>query len=214
MPLTSVAASRRGPGNLEDAGSRPHLGGSEPVIHAERRDRTMTTHGPAWDAAALAHRTALAAYVARAGRLTSARWSAPRAPGKWSPAEVSEHLALSYEVGLAELRGGPALSVRTSFWQRAVLRWFVMPKLLAGGALTRPVKAPMELRHPVAGEQVATLARLEQLAATLERELDTAAARGPVRFTHPYFGALDAVQVLGFCAFHARHHEAQVAEGE
>ena len=173
----------------------------------------MTSHGATWDAAAREHRTALAAYVARAGRLTNERWGAPRAPGKWSPAEISEHLALTYEVGLTELRGGPSPEIRTSFWQRLVLRWFVMPKLLTGGALTRPVKAPREVRHPVAGEQVATLARLEELAATLERELDTAAARGPVRFTHPYFGALDAVQVLGFCAFHARHHEAQVAEG-
>ena len=174
----------------------------------------MTSHGAEWDAAAREHRTALAAYVARAGRLTSEGWRAPRAPGKWSPAEISEHLALAYDAGLKELRGGPGLAVRTNFWQRLVLRWFVMPKLLAGGALTRPVKAPREIRHPVAGEQVPTLARLERLGETLERELEIASARGPVRFTHPYFGALNAVQTLKFCAFHARHHEAQVAEGE
>lgn len=174
----------------------------------------MNSHGVAWDAAAREHRAALAAYVARAGRLTSERWRVPRAPGKWSPAEISEHLALSYEAGLRELRGGPPLAIRTNFWERLVLRRFVMPKLLAGGALTRPVKAPREIRHPVAGEQVATLARLAQLGETLERELDSGSSRGPVRFTHPYFGALDAVQTLKFCAFHARHHEAQVAEGE
>ena len=174
----------------------------------------MTSRGAAWDAAARQHRAALASYVTRAGRLTSERWRAPRAPGKWSPAEISEHLALAYEVGLTELRGGPSAEIRTGFWQRLVLRWLVMPKLLAGGTLTRAVQAPREIRHPVAGDQVATLVRLERLAETLERELDSAAARGPVRFTHPYFGALGAVQALGFLAFHARHHEAQVAQAE
>ena len=174
----------------------------------------MTSHGAAWDAAAGQHRTAIASYLARARRLTSERWVVPRAPGKWSPAEISEHLALTYELGLGELRGGPSAEIRTSFWMRLVLRWFVMPKLLAGGTLTRAVTAPREIRNPVAGEQAATLARLEQLAGVLEGELDVAATRGPLRFTHPYFGALSAVQALGFLAFHARHHEAQVAQGE
>ena len=174
----------------------------------------MTTQQAGWDAAAGAHRTALASYLDRASRLTSERWRAPRAPGQWSPAEISEHLALTYEVGLRELRGGPSAKILTGYWQRLALRWFVMPKLLAGGRLTRRVKAPKEVRHPVAGEQVATLARLRELAETLERELESAAARGAVRFTHPYFGALDAVQTLRFCAFHAAHHEAQVAEGD
>lgn len=174
----------------------------------------MTSHGAAWDAAAGAHRAALASYVARAARLTSDRWGAPRAPGKWSPAEISEHLALAYEMGLGELRGGPPPAIRTSYWQRLVLRWFVMPKLLAGGSLTRPVRAPREIRHPVAGDQVATLARLQEVAEALERELESASARGRVRFTHPYFGRMGAVEALGFCAFHARHHEAQVAAGE
>lgn len=174
----------------------------------------MTSHGTAWDTAAGEHRTALASYIARAGRLTSERWSAPRAPGKWSPAEISEHLALAYEAGLTELRGGPSLETRMGFWQRLVLRTFVLPKLLAGGALTRPVKAPREIRFPVAGAQAATLARLQEVADSLERELESASSREQVRFSHPYFGSLTAPQALGFCAFHARHHEAQIATAE
>src|SRR5262249_38301778 len=57
------------------------------------------------------HHEAVEAFLTTAGSVPAERWSQPRAPGKWSPGQVTEHLALAYEVNRKALDGtapGPA----------------------------------------------------------------------------------------------------------
>jgi hypothetical protein len=57
------------------------------------------TSRPTLEATAADHRDAIASAV-RAVRSVDARlWQAPSASGKWSPAEIAEHLCLSYAGG-------------------------------------------------------------------------------------------------------------------
>ena len=58
--------------------------------------------------AALAEaRTAVAQLVAAAER-SAAKWTVPRAPGKWSPSQLTEHIALSLEESAHVVSGTPS----------------------------------------------------------------------------------------------------------
>ncbi|HET6763224.1 MAG TPA: DinB family protein, partial [Longimicrobiaceae bacterium] len=78
---------------------------------------------PRWDAARDEHRVALAAYLDAAERMPQAAWTQPWSPGKWTPAQITEHLALAYEAGVTEIRGGPAMQLKMTPARRAVFRW-------------------------------------------------------------------------------------------
>ncbi len=54
-----------------------------------------------------ANREAVRGLVA-AGERSGARWSVPRAEGKWSPAQVTEHVALSLEESANLVAGRPS----------------------------------------------------------------------------------------------------------
>ena len=43
------------------------------------------------------NRRAVGAFVDAARAVSPAQWTTPRAPGKWSPGLVTEHVALTYE---------------------------------------------------------------------------------------------------------------------
>ena len=57
-----------------------------------------------WSTACAAHRESVERFVSEAERVAALRWSAEPAPGKWPPAQIAEHLSLTYERLLAELR--------------------------------------------------------------------------------------------------------------
>ncbi len=142
-----------------------------------------------------------------------ATWTTPRQPGKWSAAEIAEHLILSYEVGLRELDGGAGLALALSWWKRAALRWTVLPRILAG-RFPRGAPAPREVRPR--GAAVTPAVAVERLRAVADRfaaRLQEEHAVRPVRLTHAYFGRLAAPEILKLLAVHARHHRAQLPTG-
>jgi uncharacterized damage-inducible protein DinB len=51
------------------------------------------------------HRQAVQALLAAAREVPEARWTRPRAEGKWSPGQIAEHLALAYESAREVLHG-------------------------------------------------------------------------------------------------------------
>ena len=57
------------------------------------------------------HRAAIEAFARTAESVDPAVWNLPRAEGKWTPAQVVQHLILSYEAGLRELDGGAGMTV-------------------------------------------------------------------------------------------------------
>jgi hypothetical protein len=167
--------------------------------------------GPAWDAAARAHREAVESFLALAARIDDERWTRPMGPGKWSPAQVAEHLVLAFEAMLRELAGDGGMRPLGSRWRRALLRWTLLPHILFHRSLPIRARAPRELRPaPVAGERPVVLARLGGLAGQFEREVAAAAGRGHPGLTHPYFGRIGPLRALRFSAVHIEHHHRQV----
>jgi hypothetical protein len=163
-----------------------------------------------WQAALDEHRVALAGFADAAQRVPAAAWKAPRAPGKWSPAQVAEHLVLAYEALLGELHGGPAMKPRARPWQQNVLRWIVLPHILFHRSIPR-AGSPREMRPGETGpDRAPVLHRLAERADELQRELDRARRAGAGHLTHPYFGRVPPVKALRFCAVHVEHHTRQL----
>jgi DinB superfamily len=164
------------------------------------------------------HRRAVEACVAALGDVPRDRWTSSPAPGKWSPGEIAEHLAISYEPPLSELAGGPGLAVRAPWWRRRLLRWKFLPVVLRGG-FPRGAPAPREIRpRRVAADAGEAARALSENAERFLTSLAQARAVRRVRLTHADFGKLDPTQIVRLLTAHANHHRKQlpgkIAEGE
>lgn len=131
-------------------------------------------------------------------------------PGRWSIAQVVEHLVLAEEATVRGLHSPRPVPDR-GLAAVATLR-FAMVKAALGSRLVK-VRAPSRALHP---EGVATLDALErrwlEAGAGLEaflRDLPPP-RRGERLFRHPVTGWLSLHQMLDFLAFHVRHHLRQV----
>ena len=156
------------------------------------------------------HRAAVAECVAAVAAVPADAWTQPLGPGKWSPAEVAEHLAISYEPPLSELSGGPGFAVRVPWWKRRALRWGMLPEILNGGFPAR-APAPLEIRPRQTAPSPEEASR--RLAANAERFLESLAqarAVRRVRLTHAYFGKLRPAQTVMLLTSHALHHRRQL----
>lgn len=164
-----------------------------------------------WDEEIAAHRRALDELVAAAAAVPAARWNAAPAPGKWSPAQVAEHVRITYGVVLAEIGGGQGMRLRTSWLRRTLLRRLVMPWMLRNRRFPKGAPAVREIR-PGDGpfDQAEVLAGLR---AEGERFLAAVAALELGRFagiTHPFFGRMEPVAGLKLLTLHTQHHQAQL----
>lgn len=149
--------------------------------------------------------------MARAGSLPESFWIEPRAPGKWSPAELTQHLILTYEALVAQLSGGPGIRVRVKGMRLLALRLFVLPRFLKHGVIPQGIRAPKEIA-PSGGDpdRAAAIARLEAGCRAFEEALAAGAAQGNGRITHPFFGRLSLAQGVRFAEVHLRHHTTQL----
>lgn len=156
------------------------------------------------------HRGALDDFVAIAEAIAPADWSSPVQETKWSPAEITEHLRLSYVAVRAELAGKGGLRIRTRWWQQRLFRLLYLPGILNRGRFPRGVPAIREIR-PTSGpfERQQLLAAFREEG---ERFLDAAgsAAAGGATISHPFLGSLSLVEGIRFMTRHVRHHQAQI----
>ena len=158
------------------------------------------------------HADAASDFASAAEAIPADRWLTPRAEGKWSPAQVVEHINLAYDVLLGELGGKPGMKIRTKFWQRLMLRIVYLPRLMRGGTFPEGIRAPRELRDPPANpDQRAAIAAFRDRAIRFSSEAaDAIAKRRKVRLTHPYFGTSPLADGVLFCARHVQHHRKQL----
>ncbi|HVG45057.1 MAG TPA: DinB family protein, partial [Longimicrobium sp.] len=141
---------------------------------------------PRWDDAADEHRAALAAFLDTAEQLRDDAWNAPWAPGKWTRAQVAEHLALTYEIAIRELTTGQGLRVKVTGVRQRLLRWVLMPHILFHRSLPVRVVAPREVRPPeVTVSRAALLRRLRELGVRWEMEMERAIGVGRGGLMHP-----------------------------
>lgn len=158
------------------------------------------------------HARAIGEYRIAAGALGHAVWMAPIAPGKWSPAEVTAHVAEAYRVLIAELGGANGMRLRGSMVQRLLLRHTVLPRLLSGKPFPPGVPAPRETRPTeIISDPALAVTNLVERAEQFARDLTTRAAMQTVRLTHAYLGRLSPRQGLMLSTVHTRHHAQQLA---
>ena len=124
-----------------------------------------------------AHHQAVEAFLTAARAVPAARWSQPRAAGKWSPGQVAEHLALAYEVNRGVLHGR-APGAAAPRLLRPLIRKFGLNPVLRRGRFIPGSKSPEVFRPGASPAAPAVL--LERLRAAADAfERDAAATRAP-----------------------------------
>lgn len=159
------------------------------------------------------HQQALAELEATAEAIPEAYWEAPRAPGKWSPAQIVEHVRLTCRTIQSELEGRGGMRVRTGWVRQRVLRLLLVPRILRTRTFPEGAPAVRELR-PQADlrlERGQTLDALREQAASLVAAM-AAADPAKMTVTHPFFGRLDPLRGLELATVHVQHHRAQLLE--
>lgn len=149
-----------------------------------------------------AHREAVDAFLAAAGAVPSAQWSQPRAPGKWSPGQIAEHLALAYEVNRGVLLGTAQVVAAPRLLGPLIRRFLLGPVLRRGGFIPGS-KSPSA--SPAA--PAVLLARLRAAVASFEAD---AGAAGLITLDHPFFGRLPMVDFVRLQEIHTQHHRGQL----
>src|SRR5262245_42313616 len=90
------------------------------------------------DDAVQLNQAAVADYLATVRRAPSAIWAEPRAPGKWSLAQLTEHLAITYEFSNAVIAESPKVSGWTPPpFIRPVLRALIRLTVLRTGTFVK-----------------------------------------------------------------------------
>jgi hypothetical protein len=163
---------------------------------------------PEMDAGLRAHRAALDAFLRHAEALSPRQWETPRAPGKWSPAQETAHLALAYAAFATAVRGGPPLTLRLPEARALALQRTVLPGILGGKGFPTGAQAPAEsMPSECPGSQDVVLPQLRAAGNTFAEALGEAWRAAPdSRVVHPYLGPLLLPDLLGLLTAHARHH--------
>ncbi len=143
-----------------------------------------------------------------AGERSESVWTTPRAPGKWSPQQVVEHVALSLEESGNVVAGVPSkfpsLPRLARPLVRLVFRWILKRQAFPKGKTPKPF-------DPAAGPATPAEARvrLKGAEATFDQECRTCATdRSDVEST--VFGTIPLEDYVKFQALHVRHHIKQM----
>jgi hypothetical protein len=147
--------------------------------------------------------------VIRTANNCGATWTTPRAPGKWSPSFVVEHVAISLEASADDLEGRPSALpkipapfhwlIRLAFFNR-VMRTGKFPK-----AKTNAGMVPST--GPATPADAAT--RLDAAWKRLAAASSAAAARGD-KVKSQTFGSVLLTDYVRFQEYHTRHHQKQM----
>ena len=140
-------------------------------------------------------------------------WTTPRAPGKWSPSQLIEHVARSIEESANEIEGNPTKFPHLPFFLKPIARGFLFNRVLRSGAF--PKARTSGAFNPVSGPATPGEGR-QRIGAALARfeRACRAQARSPVDSV--VFGRVTLTDYVRFQEIHTRHHtkqlESQAAE--
>ena len=111
------------------------------------------------------NRRAVEAFVEAARAVPPRQWSIPRAAGKWSPGQVTEHVALAYEQS-GRMLDGTFTGRAMPWYQQLLARWLGLPSLLKRGDFGKGTFQAPDFIRPSASPSSsdALLARLEAAA--------------------------------------------------
>jgi hypothetical protein len=148
-----------------------------------------------------------------AGERCGPAWAAPRAPGKWSPSQIVEHVARSLEESAKMATGRPSKFPRLPWVVHPLVRALLFKRVLRTGAF--PKARTNKAMNPVSGPMTVAEGRTR-----LEAAHDTFAAAcqqlsssdGQMRTT--IFGVVPVVDYVRFMELHTRHHGKQMANSQ
>lgn len=167
----------------------------------------------AWDVALASHDVAVTTFVAAVRRVPAAAWHTPYAPGKWTPAEESLHVALSYEMAVVALATGATMEPRVTPARARLLRLVLLPVIFRTDWFPTGARAPREVRPPESSARALTpdavVSRLESAGRQLRASIRSASR--DFRFIHAYFGELTAHDAVRMLSAHTRHHARAMA---
>jgi hypothetical protein len=156
-----------------------------------------------------AQRRAAAAFTAAALAVPDGAWNVPRAPGKWSPAQVTDHVgvatrvardAIAEKAGMGGIPGFLRWLPRKLFFDKVLVRGF--PTKSKGPAVFAPAHEPKP--------RAELIAQVEREVAGMEADARAAAANGTSTFEHTFFGRLKIADYVTFNALHFDHHREQL----
>ena len=140
-------------------------------------------------------------------------WTAPRAPGKWSPSQIVEHVARSLEESANMAAGRPSKFPKLPAVVHPFVRGLLFKRVLRKGAF--PKAKTNKAMNPESGPPSAAegRARLE----TAHDQFDAACRqlashREPMRTT--IFGVVHVADYVRFMELHTRHHGKQMPDAQ
>ena len=151
-----------------------------------------------------ANRAAVIDLVAAAER-SAATWTTPRAPGKWSPSQVVEHVTRGFEEAAKGVSGAPSSIPMPPALLRPLLRLY-FNRILKKGVFPKGFKAHKAM-NPASGPATPAEARvrLEGALARFDQECRRRVASGQ-HVVSTGFGTVSVEDFVTFNALHTRHH--------
>jgi hypothetical protein len=161
---------------------------------------------------ALAANRAAVDDMVRAAQATGPNWTTPRAPGKWSPQQVVEHVARALEEGGNVIAGQPTKLPTLPALVRPLAKILFNRAVKSGKFPKAKTNKEMDpSKAPTAGPATATeaRARLDAALATFDQACrDRVASGQPVR--SGAFGTVSVEDYARFTELHTRHHTMQI----
>jgi DinB family protein len=145
-----------------------------------------------------------------AGERTGSAWTTPRAPGKWSPSQIVEHVARSLEESANMAAGRPSKFPTLPAVIRPVVRSLLFNRVLRNAAF--PKAKTNKAMDPVSGPATPAegRARLDTAHQKFEEACRQIASHdGRIRTT--IFGVVSVRDYVRFMEIHTRHHNKQMA---
>jgi hypothetical protein len=144
-----------------------------------------------------------------AGDRTGPAWTAARAPGKWSPSQIVEHVARSLEESANMAAGRPSKFPKLPRVVHPIVRGLLFKRVLRRAAF--PKAKTNKAMDPASGP--ATPAEGRVRLQTAHQKFDEAcrltAANGD-RMRTTIFGAVPVEEYVRFMELHTRHHAKQM----
>jgi hypothetical protein len=167
----------------------------------------------AWSQLLEQHRASVDAFTTCAECIPGRCWDAPRAPGKWTPAQETEHIRLAYVLFIRAFRDGYRARPMVSRRWATLLRWTVMPAIRVLGWFPSGARSPHDARPATApGRQDLLVAQVRAQAAAFEALILALREADPARRAyHPYFGDMGLREMVALANGHTRHHLGHLA---
>lgn len=145
-------------------------------------------------------------------RVPEPAWNVPRAPGKWSPAQVTDHVGVTTKVAHDALAGRANMGGIPKFLRPIAGAFFFKPVIAKGFPKKGKGPAIMAPAHePMPREQL--LRRLDDEVESIARAAADMARAGRTHFEHSFFGRLAVADYIRFNALHLDHHREQLPSG-